>query len=144
MLRYLLDQSTGANSSYTRAINNAIGNGIPSLNAVFASTVPNLTTAMRQIAVALFTDNAGFTATTPYTFPSWNFRSVMLGVPSSFSYSLLTRPLLPGANQTFTLRGGASGYLRFRITAGAAALVAPPQGSAALATAVDLILVRTQ
>ncbi len=144
MLRYLLDQSTGPSSSYTRAINNAIGNGIPSLNAIFASTVPNLTTAMRQIAVALFTDNAGFTASTPYTFPSWNFRSIMLGVPSSFSYSLLTRPLLPGANQTFSLRGGASSYLRFRIAVGAAALVGPPQGGAALATAVDLILVRTQ
>ena len=144
MLRYLLDQSTGAPSSYTRALDNAIGNGIPNLNAVFASTAPSLTAAMRQIAVALFTDNAGFTATSQYTFPSWNFRSVMLGVPSSFSYSLLTRPLLPGANQTFTLRGGASSYLRFRIVAGVAALVGPPQGGAALATAVDLILVRTQ
>ena len=144
MLRYLLDQSTGAPSSYTRALDNAIGNGIPNLNAAFASTVPNLTAAMRQIAVALFTDNGGFTATSQYTFPSWNFRSVMLGVPSSFSYSLLTRPMLPGATQTFTLRGGASSYLRFRIAAGVAALVGPPQGGAALATAVDLILVRTQ
>ena len=144
MLRYLLDQSTGAPSSYTRAIDNAIGNGIPSLNTVFATTAPSLTTAMRQIAVAMFTDNAGFTVTSQYTFPSWNYRSVMVGVPSSFSYALLTRPLLPSANQTFTLRGGASAYLRFRITAGAAALVAPPQGSAALATTVDLILVRTQ
>ena len=144
MLRYLLDQSAGAPSNYTRAIDNAIGNGIPNLNAVFAATVPSLPAALRQIAVALFTDNAGFTVTGPYTFPSWNFRSAMLGVPSSFSYSLLTRPLLPGANQTLTLRGGASSYLRFRITAGAAALIAPPQGSAALATAVDLILVRTQ
>ena len=144
MLRYLLDQSTGAPSSYTRALDNAIGNGIPNLNAVFAGTAPNLTAAMRQIAVALFTDNAGFTATSQYTFPSWNFRSVMLGVPSSFSYSLLTRPLLPGANQAFTLRGGASSYLRFRIAAGVAALVGPPPGGAALTTAVDLILVRTQ
>ena len=144
MLRYLLDQSSGAPSTYTRAIDNAIGNGIPSLNAVFASTAPNLTAAMRQIAVALFTDNAGFTVTSPYTFPSWNFRSVMRGVPSSFSYALLTRPLLPGANQIFTLRGGASSYLRFRIAAGAAALIGPPQGSAALATTVDLIVVRTQ
>jgi hypothetical protein len=141
LLRYLLDQSSGAPNTYTRAIDNQVGNGIPSLNTVFSGVAPSLAVSLRQVAVALFTDDAGFAVTAPYTFPSWNYRSVMPNVPTAFAFSLQTRPLLPGSSQSFTLRGGASSYLRFRVNGNITGSVTPGQG---VANSVDLILVRTQ
>ena len=143
LLRYALDQSSGANATNLRALVNAPNEGMLNFNTVF-SGIGGLFGALRGYLVALYTDNTTFGVAPAYTNPSWNFREWLPHfVSNSSKFPLPTRALLGQPVQVSLVAGGAA-YLRFRVEAGATAGVAITFGGAAVSSAVDLILVRTQ
>lgn len=144
LLRYALDQSPGSASTYLRALVDAPTQGIPNFNNVFAA-VGGLAGAMAGFATANFTDNGGLAVAPLYTHQSWNFRDWLPHFNiNSGKYPLVTRQLSGGVAQVSALPRGGSAYFRFRVGAGAVGGVRVTTNDAALATAVTLILVRTQ
>lgn len=145
LLRYTLDQSPNATTTYTRALISANLTGMANFNAAFGSAIPGgLLAAARQMAIANFTDNSGLTVDPKYTFPSWNFRDVLPALSKSRTFPLLTRQLTPNAPVAFPIRGGGAGYVRFGIGANVTASLASTSGSSAVPAVVELILIRTK
>ena len=144
LLRYALDQSPGSANTYLRALVDAPTQGIPNFNNVFAS-VGGLAGAMVGFATANFTDNSGIPVAPAYTHPSWNFRDWLPHFNiNAGTFPLAARTLSGGVSQVSALPRGGSAYFRFRVGAGAVGGVRVTTNDAALATAVTLILVRTQ
>ncbi len=142
LLRYALDQSPSAPTTYTRALVNTTLWGMANFNAVFGTAIPGgLLAAQRQMAIANFTDNSGVTVDAKYTFLSWNFRSVLTGFGQ---FPLLTRALTPTKPAAFPIRGGGASYLRFGVGAGATGTITSSSGAAAVPATVELILIRTK
>jgi hypothetical protein len=141
LLRWALDQSPNPQSSYLKALVDNDKWGQPNFNQVFAG-VGGVLGGTRQEVIANFFDNSGISIASQYAFPSWNFRDLLPHLGSPFP--LIPKKLLPGAPQTYSLVGGGSGYLRFRVNAGGVAGITMASGSGALPPAVELILIRTQ
>ncbi len=141
LLRWALDQSPNPPNSYLKALVDSDKWGQPNFNQVFAG-VGGLLGATRQEVIANFFDDSGISIAAQYSFPSWNFPDLLPRIGSPFPPT--PKKLLPGALQTYSLVGGGSGDLRFRVNAGAVAGISTSSGGAALPAAVELILVRTQ
>ena len=141
ILRYSLDQSPNANSTYLHALVDASTQGKPNFDIVFAG-VGGLLGATRQQVIANFFDNSGITIAAQYAFPSWNYRDLLPHLNPG--YPLKTKSLVPGATPTYSLVGGGAGYLRFRVGAGLTGTITAGSGGGALPTAVEMILIRTQ
>ena len=141
LLRWALDQSPNPPNSYLKALVDSDKWGQPNFNQVFAG-VGGLLGATRQEVIADFFDDSGISIAAQYSFPSWNFRDLLPRIGSPFPPT--PKELLPGAPQTYSLVGGGSGDLRFRVNAGAVAGISTSSGGSALPAAVELILVRTQ
>jgi hypothetical protein len=145
LLRWALDQSPSPASTYMRALVDSDKWGQPNFNQVFAG-LGGLLGATRLEVIANFFDNSGIPIASQYAFPSWNFRDLLphLGSPPLQPFPLKTKALLPGSPQTYSLVGGGSGYLRFRVNGGATAGISTSSSGAALPSTIELILVRTQ
>jgi len=144
LLRYSLDQSANPPATYLRALVNAVTEGIPNFTTVFAG-IGGFVPAMRNYLVANFTDNTDFGIAAQYTHPSWNFRDWLPHFTSNASkFPLLTRSLVSGVQLQLTLPAGGASYVRFRVNSGTTAGVGTVIAGAALSSAVDFILVRTQ
>jgi hypothetical protein len=144
LLRWALDQSPGDERTYLKGLVDAPTQGIPNFNLIFGG-VGGLTGAVRATAVANFTDNSGIAVNALYSYPSWNYRDWLPHFTSNANkYPLATRSLLSGTPVNLTLKAGASSVMRFRVSAGATAAIGTTFGGAGGATAVDLMLVRTQ
>ena len=145
LLRWALDQSPNPASFYLKALVDSDKWGQPNFNQIFAG-LGGLVGATRQEVIADFFDNSGVTIAAQYAFPSWNFRDLLphLSTATPPRYPLVPKILLPGASQTYSLVGGGSGYLRFRVNGGATGGIATSSGGAALPSTVELILIRTQ
>ena len=144
LLRYSLDQSANPPATYLRALVNAVTEGIPNFNTVFAG-IGGFGAAMRNYVVANFTDNTDFGIAAQYTHPSWNFRDWLPHFTSNASkFPLLTRSLISGVQLQLSLPAGGASYVRFRVNSGTTAGVATLIAGAAPSSSVDLILVRTQ
>ncbi|MFI5246081.1 MAG: hypothetical protein ACHQQR_12690, partial [Gemmatimonadales bacterium] len=143
LMRYLLDNTTGQQSTYSRAIDNGVVSGFANVASAFSLPLPAVSSTAWSWAIAQYVDGTGLSANPAYSNPSWNFRSV---VPNALGlvggYPLAVRALLPSAPATRALRGGAALYMRFRVNAGVTAQVMPPSGNAA-STLVSFALVRT-
>ncbi|MBI1809339.1 MAG: hypothetical protein HYR75_05520, partial [Gemmatimonadetes bacterium] len=145
LLRYAIDQSPNASSTYTHALINSVTNGQQNFDAVFGAAIPGgLLAAVRQMAIANFTDDSGLALDAKYSFPSWNFRSVLPALSTSNTFPILTRQLTPGAPATFPIRGGGASYLRFGVAATTTAAIASSSGAGAVPATVELILIRTR
>ena len=102
---------------------------------------------MRQQVIAQFFDNTAVSIDPKYSFPSWNFRSVLAGLTGGATctgFPLKTRSLLPGAPVAITLTIGGAAYARFRVGGNTVASVTSTSNGGAVPNAVELILVRTQ
>jgi hypothetical protein len=141
LLRWALDQSPNPNNTYLKALVDAPTEGKPNFDQVFAG-VGGLLGGTRQEVIANFFDDSGIPIAAQYSFPSWNFRDLLPHLGSPFP--LTPKQLLPGAQPSYNLVGGGSGYLRFRVNAGAVAGISTTSGSGALPSTVELILIRTQ
>jgi hypothetical protein len=142
-MRYLLDQSPGTSATYTRAIDNGVVTGFANLTNVFSSTPAGLATMYQSWAIAQYLDGTGVSTNPVYSNPSWDLRTVLpnaLFVAGGFP--IKTRRLLTGAPVSVGLRGGATSYMRFRVSSGLTAQVTPINGNTA-ATNVTYALVRT-
>jgi hypothetical protein len=142
-MRYMLDHTSGgAQSTYSRAIDNGLVPGFANLSNVFSMSLPTLAAAYQSWAIAQYVDGTGLTSNPAYSNPSWNFRSVLEGVFNQSEYQLVTRPLLPASPVSVPLRGGGASYMRFRVNPGVTAQIVPT-GNAVASTAVTYALVRT-
>lgn len=141
-LRYLLDGTSGQQSTYTRAIDNGVVSGFANVASAFSLSLPALSGSAWSWAVAQYVDGTGLSSNPAYSNPSWNFRDVLTHALNLGIYPLATRALVPSAPATLALRGGSASYMRFRVGAGVTAQVMPPGGEA-ISTLVNFALVRT-
>ncbi len=142
-MRYMLDHTaTGAQYTYSRAIDNGVVPGFANVSNVFSMSLPTLATTYQSWAIAQYVDGTGLTSNTAYSNPSWNFRSVIDGIFNLSEYQLLTRQLLPATPVSVALRGGGASYMRFRVNSGVTAQIVPT-GNVVASTAVTYALVRT-
>jgi uncharacterized protein YjdB len=136
-LRYAADRKGGTERSTWFALVNSATAGQANFNAIFG----DITTMARDWAVAQFMDDAGLGATSNYTNPSWNFRTLLPAINNGV-WPLLTRSLAVSP-VSLTLSGGGAAYLRFRVDAAVFATVAATSSGQAVPSSVDFILVRT-
>ncbi len=144
LLRYCLDQSATPSSTLLHALVNSPDTGKTNFDAVFSGT-GGLISSVRNQVIANFFDDTPYSLGGLYTFPSWNYRDLLIrfnGGPST--YQLQAKPLLPGAAQSFSLTPGGSGYMRFRVNSATTGGVAVTAGGGVLPTSVELMLVRMQ
>ncbi len=140
-LRYVLDNTTGAQPAFTRALVNGSSIGYQNLTDTFSGAIPAWSQIYQQWVVAQYLDGTGITSNPAYAFQSWNFRDVMAHAVTSLGvFPLVTRTLLPTTTVSMTLRGGATGYIRFRVNSGLTAQIAP---ALTLSGSVSMALVRT-
>jgi hypothetical protein len=139
LLRYSVDRKGGSEQALWFALVNSTTAGQANFNAVLG----DITTLSRDWAVAQFTDDAGLGVAANYTYPSWNFRSLLPAINSPKVFPLLTHALL-GSPVSVSLNGGGAAYFRFRVAAGVPATVAATSSGLAVPSNVDFILVRTQ
>ncbi len=145
LLRYSMDESAGANSSYLHALINSQNAGIVNFNAVFSGTFPDIFTAVQQQVLANFFNGSGIAIDPKYSFPSWNYRDVIGNGLLSPAANPLTMTQLAGAtaSTSFTLVGGGAGYARFGVTANGTAAITSASGASAVPADVIMLLVRT-
>ena len=142
-MRYLLDNSAGTSSTYTRAIDNGIVTGFANVESVFSLSPQAHASLYANWAIAQYIDGTGVTAAAAYSNPSWNYRDVLpRAMNLTTGYPLKIRALLPTAPVSVVLRGGAASFIRFRVNAGVTAQVTPAPGVTA-STKVRYTLVRT-
>jgi len=141
-MRYLLDNTTGTQSTFSRAIDNGVVSGFANLSNVFSTSLPALASTYQSWAIAQYVDGTGVSSNPAYANPSWNYRSVLPNALSLTSYPLRIRPLTPAVPVSVALRGGAASFIRFRVNAGLTAQVTPANEIAA-STLVTYALVRT-
>jgi hypothetical protein len=141
-MRYLLDNTTGTQATFSRAIDNGVVSGFANLSNVFSTSLPALASTYQSWAIAQYVDGTGVSSNPAYANPSWNYRSVLPNALSLTSYPLRIRPLTPAVPVSVALRGGAASFIRFRVNAGLTAQVTPANEIAA-STLVTYALVRT-
>lgn len=141
-MRYLLDNTTGTQATFSRAIDNGAVTGFANLSNVFSTSLPALASTYQSWAIAQYVDGTGVSSNPAYANPSWNYRSVLPNALSLTSYPLRIRPLTPAVPVSVALRGGAASFIRFRVNAGLTAQVTPANEIAA-STLVTYALVRT-
>jgi len=141
-MRYLLDNTTGPQYTFSRAIDNGVVTGFANLSNVFSTSLPALAGTYQSWAIAQYVDGTGVSSNPAYSNPSWNYRSVLPNALGLASYPLRIRPLTPTVPVSVALRGGAASFIRFRVNAGLTAQVTPANEIAA-STLVTFALVRT-
>ena len=142
-MRYLLDNSVGQSSTYTRAIDNGTVTGFANVENVFSISPQVHANMYANWAVAQYVDGTGLPTGATFSNPSWDFRSVLPNAMNvTTGYPLKIRALLPTAPVSIVLRGGAASFIRFRVNAGATAQITPGPGVTA-STKVRYTLVRT-
>lgn len=138
LLRYSADRNGGSEQAIWSALVNTTTAGRANFNAVFGDIIA----MSRDWVVAQFADDAGLGTPTNYSYPSWNFRSILPAINSN-TYPLLTHPLL-GAPVAVTLSGGGAAYLRFSVAANVPATIGATSAGQPVPPAIDFILLRTQ
>jgi hypothetical protein len=141
-MRYLLDNTTGPQYTFSRAIDNGVVTGFANLSNVFSISLPALASTYQSWAIAQYVDGTGVSSNPAYSNPSWNYRSVLPNALSLASYPLRIKPLTPAVPVSVVLRGGAASFIRFRVNAGLTGQITPANGIAA-STLVTYALVRT-
>lgn len=138
LLRYAADRKAGNERDTWFALVNSSQAGQSNFAGVFGSLGP----IVRDWAIAQYVDDFGVPVAATYTYPSWNFRSLLPAINNGV-FPLVTRTLT-STPLDLSLVGGGAAYVKFRVGAGVTAnLTANTQGQAPQAT-VDLILVRVQ
>jgi hypothetical protein len=144
LIRYALDQSPNPPSTYLKMLVDAPTQGIPNWNRTFPH-LGGLAGAVRNFAVANFTDDTTVPVAAPYTFLTWNYRDWLPHFTSNNGrYPLNTRSLVSGSPLTIQLAAGGSSVVRFRVSGGATGAIGITLGGAAPSSAIELMLVRTQ
>jgi hypothetical protein len=122
-LRYAADRRGGTESTLWNAM--AIGPDTGMVNlAGELGTDPR--PWARDWSAAMYADDAGIGAVSPYVQPSWNFRDIYqnLNYGTGFNYPLAVRNPSSGVAQSFTLfKGGAAAYVRMGVPASSFATV---------------------
>jgi hypothetical protein len=144
LLRYAMDLSPNANSTYLHALINSQNTGMTNFNAVFSATFPNIIAAVQQQVIANFFNDQGIPIDSRYAFPSWNYRDVIGNGLNKNVNPLATKSLVGATATTFTLTGGGAGYGRFRVPAGTTASIASATGAGPVPSNITMILIRTQ
>ncbi len=141
-LRYVLDNTTGPQSTFTRALDNGVVVGFANLQNVFSGAFPSIATSYQQWAIAQYVDGTLVNSNPLYSFPSWNYRDVIGNGLNFGTFPLKTHPLVPATPVTLSLRPGSVAYLRFRVNSGLVGQVVPAN-NIAVSSAVTFALIRT-
>ena len=142
-MRYLLDNTTGDQAAFSRAIDNGVVSGFANVSSVFSLPPAALAAAYQSWAIAQYVDGTGLSSNAAYSNPSWNFRDVIAKAFGLGTFPLKIRPLLCRQHRyrSFCAADRAS-YIRFRVNAGSTAQITPTNGVVA-STNVGYWLVRT-
>jgi hypothetical protein len=140
LLRYAADRSTTAEQTIWQNLVNSKTVGAANLSAAFGDFM----TLVRNWATAQYTDDAVSQTTATFQHPSWDYRSVILGLVQDGTFPLKTRSLATGSTVSLTLKGGSAAYLRFGVVGGATGTIRVTSSGAAPPPAVSLMLVRTK
>jgi hypothetical protein len=90
----------------------------------------------------MYADDNAFTVSTPYTTPSWSYRSVFGGLGG---FPVLARPLTNGTPLTLSYAsGGSTAFVRFGVPASGWARVTASSGDVIPTSPYSLIVVRTR
>lgn len=139
LVRYASDMKGVTERVNWRALVNTTLNGRANFDAVFG----NLTSTVRDWAMAHFLDDLNIPSPAKYQHPSWNYRSVFTGLGSA-TMPIATQQLVAGAPLSLQLVGGGAAYVRFRINGNVAAQVVGTASGQPIPANIDFILVRTQ
>jgi len=139
LVRYATDLKGGDERATFFALVNATTSGRTNFNAVLG----DLTTMVRDWALANFLDDLNLPSPAKYQHPSWNYRSVFTGLGSA-TLPIATSQLVAGTPLSLQLVGGGVAYVRFRVTNNATAQFIASASGQPLPANLDFTLVRTQ
>lgn len=141
-LRYLADRSAVPERTIWNSLVNSSSTGTTNLATVMGF---DIAAAERDWVVAQYTDDAGMPVEATLQEPSWNFRSVLAGLPNSLGFSLVPHVLAAPTPLSIRLERGGASYLRFGVAAGQyASIHLTPSNSQATTQYLSLTLVRTK
>lgn len=127
-LRYAADQDPSADRDFFFGLVNSRTAGIANLNQALEADATDL---IQSWTVSVYTDDAVPSVAPLYMQPSWNYRSLVTALVSSFPLQVNT---LGPTQTTFDLRPGGAGYVRFGVAPGQRAVItttaagmAPPE-----------------
>lgn len=127
-LRYIADRSSLPDRDIWYRLANSNTSGFNNLRAVLGQDPLPL---YRHWAIAAYTDDLVTTADANFQQPSWNYQTIMPAISSKLVSPRLLRPSEP---QRFTLQGGGSAYLQFRVAMTQRAEIQVAAGSSGSAT----------
>ena len=138
-LRYMLDRRNGDDAALLSSLVNTSASGLANLQAVFGVAPRDWA---RDFLIALYADDAVAAAAPEYRLPSWNYRSIYVGLGG---YPLAVDPLNDGVPLAFSLRpGGGARYARFGVAAGQAAGLSLTEGGSTPNANVMTSILRTK
>nr|MCU0635285.1 hypothetical protein [Gemmatimonadaceae bacterium] len=132
-------------AAFYRRLADAPQSGIANLQANLPGPLPDL---LRDWSVAQLADDVAPGLPVEYSFPSWNFRSVLGGLrqnngqPLFPSYPLPVRVLTSGAALDFSLQGGGAAFHRFGVPASRTGLVTVQTNGGAMPSTARVAVVR--
>ena len=132
-------------AAYYRRLADAPQSGLANLQANLPAPLPDL---LRDWAIAQIGDDVATGLGPTNSFPSWNFRSVLLalrqgnGEPLFGGYPLPVRTLASGAASEVTVQGGGAAFHRFTVPAARAGLITVQSTGSALPATARAAIVR--
>jgi hypothetical protein len=138
LLRYAADRRGGSERTTWYSLVNATAAGQQNFNNVLG----NIITLTRDWAVAQYADDNGFSVSSNYTNPSWQFRGLTAALNNG-NFPLLTRSLT-GSPIDLTLVGGSASYVRFQVAGNSTGTLTLTASGQPVPSEVDVIVMRTK
>lgn len=139
-LRYAADRKGGNQYSFWSALLNSTTAGLENLDEVLED---NTKWWMSDFALAMYLDDTMVGLGAHFDQPSWNFRSVYLGLAPTYSFPLAVRDAADGTPTHLTLApGGGSAYVRMGVAVGQHAQVSMLSDGYTPPETVELSLIR--
>jgi hypothetical protein len=138
-LRYAADRQTGSQSTFWYNLVNSNLSGVANIqNAIGTDPAP----WFRDMAMAIYADDAVSGVGSQYGIGSWNFRSLYTALGDG-NFPVAPDTLVNNTPVALTLKNGASFYFRFGVASGGFGTLVT-QSSAALPSNFSMVIVRTQ
>ncbi|HEY0036631.1 MAG TPA: hypothetical protein VGB66_08090 [Longimicrobium sp.] len=135
-LRYAADQEPGSDRDFFFSLVNSKTAGVANLNQALEADAIDL---MQSWTVSVYTDDAVPSVSPRYMQPSWNYRSIVPRIRTTFPLKVNT---LGATQTTFNLRGGGGAFVRFGVPAGQRAVISTTTGGAVPPANLRLSVVR--
>jgi hypothetical protein len=123
-LRYAADQEPSSDRDFFFSLVNSKVAGVANLNQALEADAIDL---MQRWTVSVYTDDAVPSVSALYMQPSWNYRSIITRLRTTFPLKVNT---LAATQTTFNLRPGGGAFVRFGVPAGQRAVISTTSAGA--------------